>query len=73
LTTNGENSVRRSGFRIENSREIKIYNCCQMTVRSLILEIKEGIKSCMVRDVVDKETQAISSVKESVVEDHKEA
>jgi len=44
-----------------------------ITVRSLILEIEEGIKSCRVRDVVDKETQAISSVKESVVEDQKEA
>lgn len=42
-------------------------------VRSLILEIQERIKSCRVRDVVDKETQAISSVKESVVEDQKEA
>jgi len=35
-----------------------------VTVRSLILEIEEGIKSCTVRDVVDKETQAISSVRE---------
>ena len=48
-------------------------NCVMITVRSLILEIQERIKSCRVRDVVDKETQAISSVKESVVEDPKEA
>jgi hypothetical protein len=45
---------------------LKIGNFCT-TVRSLILEIQERIKSCRVRDVVDKETQAISSVKESVV------
>jgi hypothetical protein len=30
LTTNGENPGHRSGFRIGNLREIKIYNCCQI-------------------------------------------